>query len=348
LNAILLAALLAQIGAATVVGVLAQRWFGNLGITLASIALTLLLFVYGEAIPKTYAVQHPDRVALRMGRPIGVLERLLRPIVSGLVWIADLQLPGKGITTPTVTEDELRRLASHAAVEGEITEDDRTLIERAFRFGDQRADDIMVPRPDIVAVAAGTSTDEALDVAVATGHRRLPVFEGTIENITGVIKLRELVRARDEGVESVDEIADPPLVVPESKRVIDLLEDMQRSGKHMAVVVDEYGGTAGLVTVEDVAEELLGTISEEGEAPQVIPVGENHWIISAALPASDFADLIGAELPEGDYMTVAGLMMSEAGEVLQIGDAVHVCGRRLVVAAARRRRITQVEILPPS
>ena len=345
LNAILLAALLSQIGAATLVGILSSRWFGNLGVTLASIALTLVLFVYGEALPKTYAVRHPDRVALRLARPVGVLELILRPIVSALVWVADLQMPGKGISTPTVTEDELRRLASDAATEGEITESDRTLIERAFRFGDKRADDIMVPRLDIVAVAAGTSTEDALDVALGAGHRRLPVYEDSIENITGVVKLRELVRARDRGVQSVDQVAERPLVVPESKRIIDLLDDMQESSQHLAVVVDEYGGTAGLVTVEDVAEELLGTISEETGADPAIEVRPGHWIVDAALPVSDLAELIGDELPEGEYTTVAGLMMSQAGEVLEAGDEVEVAGWTLRVNSTRRRRITRVEVL---
>ena len=349
LNAILLAALLAQIGSATVVGILSSRWFGSLGVTLASVALTLVLFVYGEALPKTYAVRHPDRVALRLARPIATLELMLRPAVSALVWIADLQMPGKGITSPTVTEDELRLLASRAAEEGEISDADQVLIERAFRFGDRRADDVMVPRPDIVAVASGATVEEAIALALEAGHRRLPVYEGDVENIIGVVGLRDLVRARSSGDQGpVEDLAAAPLVVPESKRIVELFEDMRRQQTHLAVVVDEYGGTAGLVTIEDLAEELIGVLGEHREDSEILGLGDDHWVVKASLPVEDLEELLGQRLPEGDFNTVAGLMMSLAGRVLERGDEVEVAGRRLVVVSARRHRIGEVEVMPGS
>ena len=297
LNLILFLALLAQIGAATVTGVLAQRWFGNLGVTLASVVLTIVLFVYGEAIPKTYAVRHVETTALRVAGPISFLERVLRPLVALLIWVADVQMPGKGITTtPTVTEEELRLLAYRAAHEGEITEADLTLIERAFRFGDRRADDIMVPRPDIVAVDASTDVDRALEIALAAGHRRLPIYEGSLEHITGVVRLRELTESRDRGTTDLRSLATPPLVVPESKSVTSLLAEMQDQNNHLAVVVDEYGATAGLVTVEDVAEELLGTISDVDEPEELERIGEGKWRAPGSLPVEDLEE-IGIDLP---------------------------------------------------
>ena len=164
LNAILLAALLAQIGAATVAGLLADRWFGPLGVTIASAILTFILFIYAEAIPKTFAVRHPDKVAIALAFPLAGIELLLRPLVKVLVAVADLQMPGKTVVaSPTVTEDELRMLASRAAVEGQITSTDLELIERAFRFGDRHVDGIMVPRPDIIAVEEDTSVPMSRD-----------------------------------------------------------------------------------------------------------------------------------------------------------------------------------------
>lgn len=316
LNLILFLALLAQIGAATVTGVLAQRWFGNLGVTLASVVLTIVLFVYGEAIPKTFAVRHVETTALRVAGPIAFLERVLRPLVSLLIWIADMQMPGKGITTtPTVTEEELRLLAYRAAHEGEITKEDLNLIERAFRFGDRRADDIMVPRPDIVAVEVSTDVEHALEVALASGHRRIPVYEGVLEHITGVARLRDLMEARNRGVTDLHSIAVAPLVVPESKRITSLLAEMQDQNNHLAVVVDEYGVTAGLVTVEDVAEELLGTISDVDEPEQLERVGDGRWRAPGSLPVEDLEE-IGIDLPSGDWNTIAGLMIGVAGELL--------------------------------
>lgn len=347
LSAILLAALLSQISAATLVGLLAERWFGSLGVTLSSAALTVVLFIYGEAIPKTYAVRHADRVALALALPVSVLERALRPIVRVLTWLADLQMPGRGVTTsPTVTEDELRRLASHAAIEGQITEDDRELIERAFRFGDRRVDDVMVPRPDIVAVPSTTSIASSIGVVLDSGHRRLPVYEHDIENITGVVRLRDLVGVPEHRRATVEVgvVAHEPLVVPESKRVFALLNEMQDTGVHLAVVVDEFGGTAGIVTLEDIAEELLGSLRAEPVGEEIVEVEDGRWSFAASVPVEDLEYVTDAKLPAGDWNTVAGLVMGLAGHLPSFGDSVETEGLRLRVIGLRGRRITRVEV----
>lgn len=347
LSAILLAALLSQIAAATIVGVLADRWFGSLGVTLSSVALTFLLFVYGEAIPKTYAVRHADSVALAIAGPVATMERLVRPAVSILTWFADLQMPGRGITTsPTVTEDELRRLASDAAVEGQITTADRELIERAFRFGDRRVDDVMVPRPDVVALRSDATVDVGIELVLDAGHRRLPVYEDDIENITGVVRLRDLVGIPDQRRSSVEVgvVATEPLVAPESKRIFALLNEMQASGTHLAVVVDEFGGTAGIVTLEDIAEELLGSLRAEPVPDEIVQVAENRWNFAAAVPVEDLAYTTGIRLPDGDWNTVAGLVMGLSGRLPAFGDVVTTGKLRLRVAGLRGRRITRVEV----
>ena len=348
LNAILLAALLAQIGAATVAGLLADRWFGPLGVTIASAILTFILFIYAEAIPKTFAVRHPDKVAIALAFPLAAIELLLRPLVKVLVAVADLQMPGKTVVaSPTVTEDELRMLASRAAVEGQITSTDLELIERAFRFGDRHVDGIMVPRPDILAVEEDTSVREALDVALEAGHRRLPVFKETMESITGLVVVRDMMRipeARRDQV-TVGVLMDPPLVVPESKRILDLLTDMQSSGTHFAVVVDEYGGTAGMVTIEDIAEEMLGSISEEPGDRDVVPLGPGHWMIDAALPVTDLAELIGADLDESEWTTAAGMVLGLLGRMPQLGDEAVQGDFTLRVVGLRGRRITRLELI---
>lgn len=348
LNLILLLALLSQIGSATITGILAQRWFGNLGVTIASVVLTVVLFIYGEAIPKTYAVRHAERTARFVAAPIAFLERLFRPLVSLLVWIADIQMPGKGITTSaTVTEDELRMLAVEAADEGEITEVDRELIDRVFRFGDRRVDDIMVPRPDIVAVERSTSLIDALSLALQTGHRRLPVYVDDLERIEGVVRLRDMIAARDSGIGDLTEISHPPLVVPESMRVTGLLADMQEQTNHMAVVVDEYGVTVGLVTIEDVAEELLGSISDEPATPSFEHIGKGRWRVSGSLPVEDLESELGMEVPDGDWNTAAGLMIGVAGSLLKAGSQVEVDVFTLTVETVSGRRITTIVIEGP-
>ncbi len=348
LNAVLLAALLSQITAATVAGLLTQRWFGTAWVTVGSVVLTLLLFVYGEAIPKTFAVRHPDRVGTALATPLSWLTSLLRPLVAALVWIADVQMPGKGIATaPTVTEDELRLLASRAAREGEITDRDLSLIERGFRFGDRDAADVMVPRTDIVGVDDSATVEDALITALDAGHRRLPIYDGSLENVTGVVQLRDLVRvpAPQRSVLSVMNVASDPLIVPESKQVFALLEEMQTSGTHLAIVVDEYGGTAGLVTIEDIAEELLGSMTADAQPPAIAEY-DGGWSIDAALPVDDLAELLETELPEGDWTTAAGLVLGLAGRVLDVGEEVTVGTHRLRVLTAHGRRLRRLAVLP--
>lgn len=348
LNLILLLALLAQIGAATITGVLAQRWFGNLGVTIASIVLTVVLYIYGEAIPKTYAIRHAERTAMFVAPPVVFLERLFRPLVSLLVWIADIQLPGKGITTSaTVTEDELKLLALEAADEGEITEADQQLIHRVFRFGDRKVDDIMVPRPDIIAVHHDTPIDDALRIALEAGHRRLPVYAEDRETIEGVVRLRDLINSMEKGEDTLSSIMFTPLVVPETKRVTGLLEEMQEQQNHMAVVVDEYGVTVGLVTIEDVAEVLIGSISDDPATPEFEDLGGGRWRIVGSLPVEDLTHELGMEVPEGDWNTAAGMMLGVAGRLLGPGASVVVDGFRMRVRTVRGRRITRIDIEAP-
>lgn len=348
LNAVLLTALLSQIGAATVTGILSERWFGSVGVTIASIVLTVVLFIYAEAIPKTFAVRNADRTALALSGPLSALELVLRPVVAVLVWIADIQIPGKGVTTsPTVTEGELRLLANRAASEGEITDDDLALIERAFRIGDLRTDDVMVPRTEIVSVADESTVDAALEVAVESGHRRLPVHRGDLEEIVGVVRLRDLVGVPPERrTIEVGVLTEEPLVVPESKRVLDLLEDMQASGAHLAIVVDEYGGTAGLVTIEDIVEELIGSVSDDPSTADVVELPEGGWSVDGKLPVEDLEELLGVELPRGGWNTVGGLVMARAGRILSAGEAVEVAGHELRVMTVRGRRVARVAVGP--
>jgi len=345
LNTILLTALLSQVVAATVVGILAQRWFGSLGVTVASVVLTMVMFIYAEAIPKTYAVSHADRVGLSLSGPVAALEWVLRPVVWLLVAFADLQAPGKGITTsPMVTEDELRLLAVHAAAEGEIEASDVELIERAFRFGDRRTDDIMVPRTEVVGVPSDTLVEAAVQVALKAGHRRLVVYETDLDDVTGIVRLRDLVAVPvDRADFPVGHLSQEPLVVPETKRIITLLREMQETGTHLAVVVDEHGGTAGLVTVEDIAEELLGSISEDVVDEEIVQIGEAAWSVNGLLPIEDLEATMDTDFGEGEWNTVAGMVISHLGHLPAVGDQVSVSGCIMRVTAVRGHRAVRVE-----
>ena len=347
LNTILLVVLLVQIGAATITGILADRWFGSLGVTIASFALTMFLFVYSEAIPKTYAYRNAAAAIMALAYPVGLLTSLLRPVVSVLVKFADLHAPGKGIaTTPTVTERELRSLASAAATEGEITDADLKLIEGAFRIGDRVAGEVMVPRVDMTAVSASVAASEALEVALASGHRRLPVYDGSIDNVIGVVRQRDLVVSPDK---IVGDLGYPPLLVAESKRVLDLLGEMQTGGTHVAVVIDEHGGTSGMLTIEDIVEELFGVVSEEGavSAPQLRRLGNGRWVVDGGMLTEDLEAAVDIRLPQGDWTTVGGMVMGLAGHLPRIGTELAAGDLMITVTGVTGRRIRRIEIEIP-
>ncbi len=347
LNSVLLTVLLVQISAASVVGVLAQRMLGNVGVTIGSVLLTVVLFVYGEAIPKTYAVRYPLQAALALAWPTWLLAKLLAPLVGVLVLLADLQAPGTGIAGPAVSESELRALAAEAEAAGQIEPTDRRLIERAFRLGDRRVGEIVVPRIDIVGVPAAAPVREALETAVASGHRRLPVYQGNIDRITGVVRLRELAQAvAAERDATAGDLAGPVLVTTETKRVVELLSEMQEEGMHLAVVVDEHGGTAGLATIEDVVEELVGEVSDEGEegVPEISVRKGGGYLVRGTCDVVDLAEALDADLPEGDWTTAAGLVIGLAGEIPAVGTTVEAAGWRFRVADATRRRVRLIEV----
>jgi CBS domain containing-hemolysin-like protein len=220
-------------------------------------------------------------------------------------------------------------------------------MERAFELGDTRVDDIQVPRIDIIGIPSGTTIREALDTAVRSGHRRLPVYNGSLDHIIGVARLRDLAQAIADGsTGGVETVMQPVLVVPESKRVIRLLREMQSAAQHFAVAVDEHGGTAGIVTIEDVVAELVGEVSDEGQVP-VPPIHEmadGVWSVDAAADVEDLEAELGVGLPSGDWHTVGGLITDLAGTIPRVGDVLASSGYQFEVKEATRRRVRRVEV----
>jgi len=346
LNAVLLTVLLVQVGAATIAGVVAERHFGNTGVTIASVLLTVVMFIYTEAIPKTVAVRHPLAIARLVAIPVAALAFATRPLVAVLLFVADLQAPGKGIaSSSTVTEAELRRLAADAAAAGEIAPADLDLIERSFSIGDTPVGAITVPRPAVVALPLGTPLAEALDRALRSGHRRLPVYQGDLDGICGVVRLRDLAAAVSAGWPStLAELQQPVITVAETRKVRDVLRDMQASGHHLAAVIDEHGGTTGIVTVEDAVEELVGDIGEAGRPRRVRPLAPGRWAVDASADVPELEQALGASFPDGRWRTVAGLVISAAGHLPRVGETVTVAGFTFRVTAATRRRVVRVEV----
>jgi CBS domain containing-hemolysin-like protein len=350
---VLLLVLVCQLVAATLVGVVAERLFGVFGVAAATVFEVIVIFVAAEAIPKHWAVRHPDRAALVTAPVIRAVIGFppLRLISSFLSGLSRFVIPGGNDTDdqPTVTESELLALAD-AAVEADVIEaEERALLTSIIEFGDTIVREVMAPRPDVVAVEEQASVGTVLELATSAGLTRIPVYRITVDDIIGVAHVRDLIRALRAGEEArtVGELCRPVHYVPETKRVAPLLREMQHEVFHLAVVVDEYGGTAGIVTLEDVIEELVGEIAdefEEGE-PDVELTGENELRVSGKMPIDEVNELAGTDLPEGDWDTIAGLLIHLAGLPLHEGDAVEVGGTRLVAARVQGRRVRAVKVI---
>ena len=351
LNPILLLVLVCHIVAATLVGVLADDLFGALGVMAGIIFEVIVIFVLAEAAPKTWAVQHPERAALLAAPVVSLITSPLpiRVMARALIGLSNMILPGKGLKRgPFVSEEELLATVDVATQDEVIEHDERRLIHSIIEFGDTVVREVMVPRPDMVVVEGKARVSDVLEVAIAAGFSRLPAYDQGIDDVVGVVFLKDLVRAdRDgKGDEPVRELAREAHFVPETKRVTELLKEMQFDKFHIAVVVDEYGGTAGLVTLEDLIEELIGEIVDEFdvEEPAVETLGNGEVRVNARMPIDEVNDLLRATLPTGDWDSVGGLVFNLLGHVPTEGESVEVDGHCLVAEKVQGRRIGRVRI----
>ncbi len=351
LNPILLLTLGAHLAVANAVTILVQRRFGTGAAAIATVAEAAVIFVFAEAAPKTWAVQHPERSALVAAPLIAPIVRFLpiRILTQALITLSNALIPGKGRKEgPFVSEEELLAMADAAVEEDVIEREERALIHGIIRFGDTVVREVMVPRPDMIAVEASAKTCEVMERAMEVGYSRIPVYDDGIDDVAGVVLVKDLVRAEREGKadEEVRNLVREAHFVPETKRANDLLKEMQVEKFHIAIVVDEYGGTAGLVTLEDLIEELVGEIVDEFDVEDkaIEPLSNGGYRVDARMPIDEVNELLDAELPTGDWDTVGGLVYNLLGHVPSEGEAVEADGVRLTAEKVQRRRIGQVRI----
>jgi CBS domain containing-hemolysin-like protein len=352
LNVVVLLMLVSQITAAVLATGLAIDAFSGAGEVVAAVVVTLVLFVIAVLPPKSLAVQHTDRAALMAARPVYVLGRLLRPLDKVLVWASNavmLVLPGRRLPEgPFVTEEELRQLVNVAEEEEEIEEEERELIHSVFEFNDTIVREVMVPRPDMVVVKSEATIEEALETITKAGYSRIPIYEGDTDNIVGVLYAKDLLKRspEDHGSTKAATLGRAPLFVPEQKKLADLLREMQQHHVHMAIVVDEYGGTAGLVTIEDLVEEIVGEIVDEydQEEPLVEPLGNGVMRVDAKLPIDEVNELLHADLPHDEWDTVGGLVYGLTGRVPVPGETVRLGTLEFQTERVTGRRILKVVI----
>ena len=351
LNVVLLLVLVSQLTSATLIGVLLEGTAGALGVVIGIVLQIVLFFAVGEVAPKTFAIQHTERAALAVAPMLWFLTNFppLRWLSRGLIGIANVVLPGRGLKEgPFVTEEEIRTMADVAANEDVIEREERELIHSIFEFGDTVVREVMLPRPDMVVVDADATIESAIELAIEGGFSRLPACEGTSDNIVGLVYLKDLVaRAHTgEGGAPVRTSLRPAVFVPEQKRVAELLRDMQSKHFHMAIVIDEYGDTAGLVTMEDLLEEIVGEIADEYDvvAPAIEHLPDGSLRVPGRTPIDEVSEELGVELPDTEWDTVGGLVFNLLGHVPEVGERVRFESLELVTEQVDGLRIASVLI----
>ncbi|MFZ5919370.1 MAG: hemolysin family protein [Chloroflexota bacterium] len=368
LTTVYLGTILAQFAAAALAVVLLgpplSEWIAGFA-SLASLAdflsilfivliLALITVMLGQLLPMSLALRDPEGVALRLVPIFAVIYALLSPVVRGLTRLAPLartlsggEHPGVGV--PLVTEERIKEWVDAGEEGGVIEEDEKEMIFSIFEFGDTLAREIMVPRIDVTALDVMSPLDAAVELVLQKGFSRIPVYRDTIDNVLGLLYAKDLLRHLKEGAgqDGLESLLRPAYFVPESKELDELLQELQKNKIHMAIVVDEYGGMAGVVTIEDIIEEIVGEIQDEydSEEPFAQLVSDTEAVLNARIDLDDLNKLLGVSLPTDEADTLGGLIYNCLGKVPAVGDTVRIGDLCLEVMSVLGRRIKVVRIV---
>lgn len=353
INPLLLMVNVCQTVQATLTGIVAGNLFGGVGVAVGVTLNVIVFFVLAEAVPKTYAVLNPDRAAMIAARPVRALTAFppLRMISAGLIGLTNVLVKGRGLESgPFVSEQEFLGIVEAAAQDEVIEHEERELIESIIEFGDTVAREVMVPRPDMVIVANTATITDALNLGIAHGFSRLPVSGSDEDDIVGLAFTKDLIRAEREGRGDLPvlDLARDVTFIPENKPVARLMREMQDSKFHIAIVADEYGDIAGLVTLEDCLEELVGEIVDEYDAEEhdIERFDDGTLLVDGGLNIGDVADELGIDIPNEDFDSVGGFVFSALERVPEPGDAIDFEGFAFVVESVEGRRVRRVRITP--
>src|SRR5438128_8398755 len=332
-----------------------EAWMATvLAVLLAYLLLTFFHVVLGELVPKGVALGHAEGTALWVSAPVRAFFTLTAPVIWVLRKSTDAVLHVLGLEPPGAERDpfseaELRMLLTRSSEQGEIEHEEQQMIDKVFVFGDKDAADVMVPRPEVVAVSAELPPEEALAAVLESPYTRYPVYRESLDDIIGVLHVRDLFTAvHDRGLAAVklNEIVRPAYIVPETKDLASLLQEFRRTNNHFAVVVDEYAGTAGICTLEDLIEEIVGEIEDEFDVPEepLVQVDDETWRLDGRFPIDEFNERFNTELPEEDFHTVAGFVFGQLGRAPEPGDDVSFDGLRFDVPEVEGNRIERIAV----
>src|SRR3954447_2640707 len=329
---------------------------GIIGLLVVTTILSLFTIVFGELVPKTLALAHPEAFALALARPVDIIGRIFRPVVAVLTAMTRTisRALGADVTSEAqITAEELRLIVERGGEQGILEAEEEQMINAVIELGDRRLHEVMVPRIAIVGLSAAASLEDAIDMVVDEGHSRIPVYEDSIDQVLGILYAKDLLpflKSSSDAPSNLRAMLRTPVFVPESMTIDDLLHEFQRRKVHIAIVLDEYGGTAGLVTIEDLLEEIVGEIQDEYdvEEPLVERLDEHSARIDGRASVDDLLDIWDLKLQledEDEYDTVGGLVYHRVGGIPQPGDEVNVDGLRLTVESTDGRRVAKVLVV---
>jgi len=352
LSTILVVNNVAVIVASSMATVLALRFSPNLGELIATILISLVVLIFCEITPKTAAVQNPLRWARALLNPVRGATWLLRPVVwlltavtNSLVGLLGGQIKHRG---PFVTEEELRLLVNVGEEEGVLEEEETEMIRSIFEFADTTVREVMIPRIDMVMLESDATVDEAVDLALQGGFSRIPVYEETIDNIIGVLYTKDMLRQlrEDHNTLPIRDLVRPAYFVPVTKKLDDLLREIRQRRIHMVIVIDEYGAVAGLVTIEDLVEEIVGDIRDEYDREENLyeQVNQYEYIFDAKISIDEFNELMDTDLQDEDYDTLGGFLFAQLDKIPVAGDTITFKNLTFTVLTTRGRRITKVRV----
>ncbi|NLN15338.1 MAG: HlyC/CorC family transporter [Tissierellia bacterium] len=352
LSAILIGNNVVNIGASSLATSIAIDVFGNTGVGIATGVMTLLVLIFGEITPKTLAAQHSEKISLKISAFVQIVTYLVTPISFILTKVTNLlvRILGGEVdeSQPSITQEELKTLVSVSHKEGVLEGEERDMIYNVFDFGDSQVHDVMVSRTEMIAIDVEMDYEEILEVINQEQYSRIPVYEDTIDNIIGILNVKDLVllQINKKAEFKLRDYIRQPYFTYEFKSTKELFEEMRAERIHMAIVLDEYGGVEGLVTIEDLIEEIVGDIEDEydKEIQQIEVIEDDEYLVNGNVRLDDLNDLIGTHIESEDFDTIAGFVIGLVDKIPELGEEVEFENIRFTIESIDRNRIEKIRI----
>ncbi len=339
-----------NIASSSLATVLAISLIGSRGVAISTIIMTIVVLIFGEITPKTLASQNSEQISLRVANPIFIISKMLKPVVIITTTISKFfikLLGGKSDSNkPFITEDELKTMVDVSEEEGILKSEEKDMIHNVFQFGDLYAKDVMVQRVDIIALDIEESLDKIISVIKEEGFSRIPIYSNTIDNIVGILNVKDIIFMEDTKGFSLKNYMREITYTYEFRKVTELFKDMNKNRQHMVVVLDEYGGTVGIVTIEDLIEEIVGDISDEydDEEPEIYVVKEDEYIVGGSVRIEDINELIGTKIESEEFDSIGGFIIGVLGRFPNISEEIIYSNYRFIIEDIDRNRIKKIRI----